>query len=257
MTRQVRGAGQGAASSPHTPKPSRFTPKPSSGGVPPQKSRFYPTVTIYRPNRSFNWGVGGYGKMGIPQDEVGGLKINKLIKINEGEGGYGHGVTFHGDGLQDAELLEDGDEEEDDHGHGAQLHALDAHGRRGGAHNRRWGVLSCVCVQGGVCGFSPPTPPPQKVGHPGVGVRVSAGGCRPSERWGGCSGAGLRPPSCPPPLARTHGPPHCDLFFFPVFIYFIFFLISRSPHPHQQQHPWVPPSPQHLKPGGVPNQHGP
>lgn len=169
MTRQVRGAGQGAASSPHTPKPSRFTPKPSSGGVPPQKSRFYPTVTIYRPNRSFNWGVGGYGKMGIPQDEVGGLKINKLIKINEGEGGYGHGVTFHGDGLQDAELLEDGDEEEDDHGHGAQLHALDAHGRRGGP-TTGVGVSSPVCVCRGVCVvFHPPPPRPKKWGTPGWG----------------------------------------------------------------------------------------
>lgn len=37
-------------------------------------------------------------------------------------------VTFHGHGLQDAELLEHGDEQQDHYGHGAQLHALDTHG---------------------------------------------------------------------------------------------------------------------------------
>lgn len=42
--------------------------------------------------------------------------------------GAGARVTFHGHGFQDAELLEHGDEQQYHHGHGAQLHALDAHG---------------------------------------------------------------------------------------------------------------------------------
>lgn len=45
-------------------------------------------------------------------------------------GGWPH-VTFHGHGFQDAELLEDGNEQQHHHGHGAQLHTLDAHGERG------------------------------------------------------------------------------------------------------------------------------
>lgn len=44
-------------------------------------------------------------------------------------GGRPH-VTFHGHGFQDAELLEDGNKQQHHHGHGAQLHTLDAHGER-------------------------------------------------------------------------------------------------------------------------------
>lgn len=45
-------------------------------------------------------------------------------------GGRPH-VTFHGHGFQDAKLLEDSNEQQHNHGHGAQLHTLDAHGERG------------------------------------------------------------------------------------------------------------------------------
>lgn len=81
--------------------------------------------------------------------------------------GRGPGVTFGGDGLQDAELLEDGDEEEDDHGHGAQLHAL--HGHAGPGAPRGGGGSSGAF---GCCGGAVPCPPP--------------------------------PRPCPPPLARAH-----------------------------------------------------
>lgn len=55
-------------------------------------------------------------------------------------GGKRRRVTFHRHGLQDAELLEDGDEEHDDHRHGAKLHPLDRHGwaaQVGGHASRR------------------------------------------------------------------------------------------------------------------------
>lgn len=44
-------------------------------------------------------------------------------------GGRPH-VTFHGHGFQDAELLEDGNEQQHHHGHGAQLHTLNPHDER-------------------------------------------------------------------------------------------------------------------------------
>lgn len=98
-------------------------------------------------------------------------------------------VTFHGHGLQDAELLEDGDEQQHHHGHGAQLHALEAHGGPG-------------CL-------GPGRAPRPRAASGGTG----AGAARPAS-WGGRGshapgrrGCGCRRGRGPRRAAASWGPP--------------------------------------------------
>lgn len=133
----------GPPASPERPKPEAWTRKPRSARN--ARSRCHPAHPSHlRQSCSPVWSV--QPELSLPsKSKTQPSPARRGRRLSRGSnpstdpwppreepqrGGRPH-VTFHGHGFQDAELLEDSYEQQHHHGHGAQLHTLNAHGERG------------------------------------------------------------------------------------------------------------------------------